>query len=452
MIKKILLASILLPMSLFAENAEAEIKSSETQTLETKSQPKGETPKLPEEKHFRTLSLNSSYLTSANSNRALGDFMVEFDDGISFIIDSIPNLLGISSTFGIKLYNGLFGILNSLKSVFITLTPYHEYGHFSRLSSLGFKTAKFEGQYESFFPFFIYRLFKQWGSFSFVMPDPEEEKTFKLKYSDQEYNHQEFLVYAGGLNNQNLWAEKLEENMYLYKTHWSDFGTYFINKISTFIYASTYKEKLDSPTPDNFDNLSDDDKAFEKIHDIRHMILNYRALGKNITSEDFRMSSIYSTAFSFSGYRYLYSFFENSRYLKPFEFFGIKLPDTSAYYTPKGISYKISSGYRVGENLVFPVAIEFVAKGDKAFESTIGFYKKLPNFGDASFKGNILISNEGEFGGKLQVEIPVADYFYIGGGVEYYNAKTLYGMRNIPHQENKKMSDTEFWIQGGLRY
>ncbi|MDP3936397.1 MAG: hypothetical protein Q8Q56_05400, partial [Alphaproteobacteria bacterium] len=119
-------------------------------------------------------------------------------------------------------------------------------------------------------------------------------------------------------------------------------------------------------------------------------------------------------------------------YVKAPEIRGFKLPNIGFYFTTKGLSYQLNTGYRFGQDLFFPVAIEYVFTGPKnILECTLGVRKQFAWMG-AYVHGEIVTNfQESGYGGKLAVGVKPCTSFYADAGVRIDHINTLEGERNI---------------------
>jgi hypothetical protein len=119
-------------------------------------------------------------------------------------------------------------------------------------------------------------------------------------------------------------------------------------------------------------------------------------------------------------------------YVKAPEIGGFRLPNLGFYFTTKGLSYQLNTGYRFGQDLFFPVAIEYVFNGPKnIIECTLGVRKQFAWMG-AYVHGDVVANfQESGYGGKLAVGIKPCQSFYSDVGVRIDHIDTLEGERNI---------------------
>ncbi len=438
--KKIFLLSVLWNMGIPCFSQEAQSVAIESKDL---SAPDPKIEKKDEKKPSvtrDTISFNSSYFPDQNSNRAINEFMIEFSQGYGNLFSAIDKESGLSLGAGTFMFDAVFGgLVNAFVQIQVAVAAY-DFGLDSRFRSLRGK-KEFEGGYSNFFSFFGSRLGKIFSDpfpeiFSIKRQLADVKITDEIVFSDddnQKYK-QAMSLMMGGVNNLTYMGDLLVEKAYLHDVHPYTFASHLYSKL-LFALGALHEHKIGSG--DHLDMIAQ----------------LYSASGKSIEKKDMSTAAFVSMLASGSLYSYMWSLHQlkenRSARMKPFEFWGIKVPDTSAYLMSQGISYKVSSGYRYDETLVFPVAFEFVAKGDKAYEATLGFYKEFPQLNHTSIKGDLIISDKGEMGGKLYVEYSPIEYAYVGVGIESYNPKTLHGERNIPEFKDRY---NELWLQVGVKY
>ena len=157
---------------------------------------------------------------------------------------------------------------------------------------------------------------------------------------------------------------------------------------------------------------------------------------------------------SASTYAYVYAWYnfvwENGKTRVPVpEWRGVRLPDVENYLLAQGLSYKIISGYRVNKNLDFPVSIEFVTRGQKGYEASLGARYCMEFLGDLAVGDYILFGQT--LAGGMPVYKPLGNRFFVEGVVENMAYKSFYGQRNIPNLKDN-LRNTSFLVRAGLTY
>jgi len=110
-----------------------------------------------------------------------------------------------------------------------------------------------------------------------------------------------------------------------------------------------------------------------------------------------------------------------------------------------GLSYKIRSGYRYGE-WRFPFDIEYVFKGEKRTEVTIGVEKQFDKL-RANYK--VIIGERLDLG--LDVNYSLNKWLMLSGGYAIYNKRNLHAERLTPSLENGSIYH-DFYLRASLTY
>ncbi|MDP3936047.1 MAG: hypothetical protein Q8Q56_03585, partial [Alphaproteobacteria bacterium] len=247
----------------------------------------------------------------------------------------------------------------------------------------------------------------------------------------------EVLIKAGGLNNQQDQSRRVENHLwYSGGDHFTTVGTYFWDKTwaglqSFFAQKEQYNDNEDTT----------------KICNV------YKKLGIDLTHEDIIRYSYLSYFLSTQTYANIYQIYKTiaegeNRVYAP-EMFNIKLPNVALYFTTKGPTYNVSSGYRYDDTWFFPVSVEFGLK-ETAWEANVGVRKKFPSFHDSFVHAEIVFNSEA-VGGSVYGGAIFNKMWNVQAGVTYHNAKTFQGERNIPSYKNGD-TDIEAWVKLGAVY
>lgn len=366
----------------------------------------------------RTFSLDSRIFGRTHSNDAVANFGIDVLN-----LATLPTRLIEPNT---KLRNAGQGVLLLVGSTVLGQAfqlAYHEFGHGTRTAAVGLRPRYGFGtlytaedieaalrappEHESFFGYFLESLFNDTG-YALVspgdplFPPPSDEELVGSGWA--------VLLTAGGLNNEMLFSERIEDEIYQNGGHIGFFTTYVNGKLA----ASQYD--LDGPTGD-----------------VGNTVLNYQVRGFDIDKS--RIDSASRTAFFLSSmsyqliYQTLRTFTGKSIRFTAWEVGGLQLPNTSFYMTRSGLSYKVRSGYRMGE-WRFPFAVEHVFEGDDRTEVTLGAEKEFEKF-TAAFETTL-----GErFECAMDVSYRQSKRVTVSGGYALYDQRNLHGERLIPSLE-----------------
>ena len=454
----------------------------------------------------RTISLDVGYLPSLNSNRAMGEFDFELRQAWGGAYDYFHKIYQPTTLLGGVFLYGLFNFA-TWGPTMGQMATYHELGHATRFRAIGIDTSFInigkaawgvyikEGESltledvlsDEYFPtvggtVLVNAVLPAAFLLSAVMPRYDRSVLFKPRNEDNYYHpaalrlfkmifserlnepydskkdkdlilFEDFimrtlqenmfapvtdvLMNAGGLNNQQDQCRRVEDNLwYSAGDHFATVGTYFWDK-----------------TWAGFQSLSCLNGGYQDGQDTSRICNAYRRMGVYLTHEEIIKYSYLSYFLSAQTYANIYQIYktltgeENKVYAA--EYGNIKLPNVGLYFTSKGPTYKVSLGYRYGENWFFPVGIEFGLK-ESIWELMIGLRKKFPNFHD-SFVHAEVVFNSAAAGGSVYGGVIWNQAWNIQAGFTYHNAKTFQGERNITSYKDGD-TDIETWLKVGIVY
>ena len=172
-----------------------------------------------------------------------------------------------------------------------------------------------------------------------------------------------------------------------------------------------------------------------------------------VTKNNLNLAAQLSFFCSASTYAYLIGwgrFLKKGRSkVKPLEIGGFRLPDVETYFCAQGVSYKIISGYRLTKHVNFPISVEFIGKGEKGSEISLGSHVHIPSADNLEISAYVLFGRALGGGGRLRIHFE--DIAFIEGVAETMHYKSYYGQRNIPTLKNSLRS-TAFLIRAGVMY
>lgn len=450
----------------------------------------------------RTLSVDTGYLPRLNSNRAIGEFDLELRQAWGGVYDCFYNKYKPTTLLGRVLWYGIVN-LSTWGPTMAQMATYHELGHSARYRSLGIDTSFVnagkavwnvyqngveniglddvlsDDYFQTLFGTVAISSFTAAGwILSAVTFRPDKERLFvpqneniyydpsklrsfgqKLKVELQKKKFDlkkdkdnidlgeemkviftpktDVLIMAGGLNNQQDQSRRIENHLwYNDGDHFTTVGTYFWDK-----------------TWAGFQSLISKDRGYEDGQDTTRICNSYGRMGIDLTHEEIVTYSYLSYFLSAQTYANIYQIYqtlttgENKVYAP--EYWNIKIPNVALYFTTKGPTYNVSSGYRHGETWFFPLSIEFGLK-ESAWEAKVGVRKKFPSWHDSFIHGEIVFNSDA-VGGSVYGGAVFNQTWNVQAGVTYHNAKTFEGERNIPSYQNGD-SDIEAWIKLGVAY
>lgn len=423
----------------------------------------------------RTLSFSSGYLTNAsnyafsNSNRALSEFYDELGMGYAAGFDALADLDWSKRNRGWLFLINLL-LPNSFLS-HIQNIGFHEFGHFSRFRAFGYdprflnkRKPGLENGFKNPFAYTVYlftritgmseatyRGKKLWQSKQTWMDTNTLSNTYnhggERAVTNYLINHPNdpdvlqfrnnlldgtLIISAAGVNNQMRFSGDLSNKIYQKNGHLTEMFPFIDGRIATMCYP-----------------VSDDDG-----NDMNAILDSYREKDFNLCKSQMNTANCVSLLGSASTYAYFYAWYnfiwDNGETHVPVpEWRGVRLPDVENYLLAQGLSYKIISGYRVNKNLDFPVSIEFVTRGEKGYEASLGGRYRLESLGDLEVGGYILFGQT--LAGGVHVYKPLGSRFFVEGVVENMAYKSFYGQRNIPTLKDN-FRNTSFLVRGGMTY
>ncbi len=451
----------------------------------------------------RKLSIDNGYIKNFNSNRAIKDFDLELSQGFGAVYDFFEKQYQPQTLFGRGLYYFLFNMATwgPARGQMATL---HEMGHNSRYRSIGIDSTFINvGKEAAIFlsgnkEFTINDVMSEnyfttilastlvtipmpfvWEA-SGILPKydrkllftPENanqfynanhmqklQKKFKValsqQYNTKTHNDQadleeisdlikktiapkaKVVISAGGPNIQQDRARNAENHLwYNGGDHLTIMNTYFWDKTWSGFQSTLSKGK----------NYSDN-------QDTTKICNAYNEMGINLTHSKIIKYAYLSYFLSTQTYANIYQIYktitagENKVYAP--EYYGVKLPNVGLYFTTKGPTYNIGSGYKFSDTLFIPLSIEF-GLSESAWEVMLGVRKKYPPYYNAFVHMEVVFNNEA-IGASIYGGAEWLNKWTAQVGLTYHNAKTLQGERNIPCYKDGD-TDIEAWLKLGITY
>ncbi|MDR0677218.1 MAG: hypothetical protein LBF57_00890 [Holosporaceae bacterium] len=243
----------------------------------------------------------------------------------------------------------------------------------------------------------------------------------------------EIIFCSGGINNEVFFAEKLADKFHKD----GEIGFAESATISGFRSALSYSTKL---------KKEDEGKSpWLMGNDVLSLEACYKEAGIKVTASDIHRAdwiSWFLSGMTYSHFIGLWKGISNNRFprVKALEFGGFRVPDTFAYLTSKGISYKMISGYKWQEDCRIIFAVERVFKGKSATELSLGINKSCgPAFWNASYE---VVATVGEgFDLVASCSFPISKDFSLNIGGGTYSTKSLLGERQAKNMKKGRSSD-----------
>jgi hypothetical protein len=383
----------------------------------------------------RTFSLDSGYQKSANSIESIASFGYEAHSLVGYGSEVIGEKYNLTKTKTSRVLWGVFnfGLLFKLDQHFGL--AFHEFGHASKDQALGLNISiKLIGEsksYDSFWSFYF-------GSF------PRNSNGISNGVLPQKFtpslNSREIALFqiqrkAAGVNNEVIYSEKIENEIYYGNADLSYFPIYIYNKISAGRYVSG-----------ETNGVSDDLVSLEQ---------SYSSEGYGINRKSFKRKGLKTIFFSGTTYSFLQAgwnyYSTGKKEVTTLEVYNIKIPDFSFYLNSRGVSRKIKSGYRF-KDWLFPISYEYVTNGRPGNDFSIGVQKKILE--ETYLLSKLLIGKGHESGNGFGYQIGIKHSiksFNLGAIFQQYDARTLEGERLIPSLE-KGYKDRQLLVGVSLKY
>jgi hypothetical protein len=415
----------------------------------------------------RRLTLSSGYVeTYFNSNEGLVHFPLSVMQGYSKLFDVVAD--NFKDHWGQRLAVALLELPVSYWLAHSLFIPFHEFGHARAMAATG-------GNYRYGTVLYGRRInnisnFWSLSALRLITPPfgvPGSGIAFtagRIRVPDADIDSSQAYVgmeatnvtmSGAGLNNQMLLAKKIATTIYERNGHITGLAHYIANKISGFMYAN-----LDQ------DNNPNNDPLVNGSSDPGSILRSYGKLGYNVTHRDLKILSLASlvsgtTAAFFRGY---YDYVRhNDPVVRPLEFFGLRVPDINGYINAQGLSFEIDTDYRITPYLTAGLAYEFIWKGQFTQNFTpkarYNLAQALPVLNEFWLNADVVIGKSGAGGSFGADYAPFKlddDSFWsrlaYSANLHVYNAKTLYGERNILSVVGGKTVATEVVAAVHMRY
>ena len=405
--------------------------------------------KQPKDYEFnRGITLDSRYLMLQTSNRAMENFAIGVRDSATILFDYVDKYIESPwhrAFYGAFYNTCLYPINESL------MNSHHEFGHATRYRSFGlnasYLNSKHEdigGNYFSMFGGLIKDFFSkkdEGNNFAAATLATDGFSNWSRRSVNDLSKHAyfNFVTAAGGLNNQSQIAKRWEDEVwYNSGSHIMSYNYfYYLDKTYSSICAKSEK-RYEEKYPDKDQSGSD----------IKSMVDAYQSLNMDITRDDIILYGALPILMSSQFWAIVIDYYDyimtGDKYTKAPELYGIRLPNTSVYYTALGITYQINSGYRLNDNWMFPISFETVVKGEKGYEISAGaryIGKDFYIHGEGLYN----LTNKA-YGGTIYSGYKIHQNIEVNAGCTYHDVNTFLGERNIPSIENLTGNIIEAWF------
>lgn len=393
----------------------------------------------------RSLTLSSAYVeTFFNSNEGLVAAPLSVMQASSKLFDVATD--NFRDHVGKRLINFVVQIPFSYWLASALLIPFHEFGHARAMHALGFKYRYGSVSYGHHFK----GLSNYWtlsGIRLITPPSPFaaqglaytatdgtssdiSSKLFNQKGGETGF---QMMMYAGGINNQMFLAKAISTTIYENNGHPTYAASYVWNKFHGFLYTAL-DEKNNERAGDRISTRGDPT-----------LIVNtYRERGIGVTYGHLKALSLLSlisgttASLLYGQIRYL-AFGDDV--VRPFEIFGVRVPELNAYVNADGLSFEVETDYRINTSLTAGLSYEFIWFGKNVHEVTprirYDLASAVPELNEMWLKASLVVGKG--IGASLRADYAPFDLdtsnfwsrFSYFVDARLFHGSTLYGERNI---------------------
>lgn len=250
---------------------------------------------------------------------------------------------------------------------------------------------------------------------------------------------------AAGYNNQSDHAREIQDKSYWEEAHYMDAAHYLRARwfLPVLGLITTFQKDARTHQPSEQDtNL----QLLEHAYKAQNIDLSTSKVALLSTLSILCSSSFYK-AFKHSNWDY---YDQGTQFYRAVEWYGIRIPDVVPYLNTTGISYHVTTGYRISPTIAVPLCFEFQFVGETKVEGSLGVMLRFPAQLNLDIQGNFLIS-QGGMGGNLKASVTPWGSICVEGGLAYHNSQTLEGNRHILSFK-KGESDYEIFAKVSLVY
>ena len=377
----------------------------------------------------RSFSFDSGYFRERNSDRAWENFGREWVDLNAYALEQ----LNAGERWGFSREGEfLLGSTLGLYTMNVYKVSHHEFGHGTRLEALGYRTKYRSGATGS-------TTRSPWQFFGRRFLDPFNDAYAVYSTSDREFtspvrrfvnsdgtltNDGKILITTGGLNNSMAFAGSLGDRLRERgAAHYGEWLPYTMARLDATFYGRGSGDLSDLET-------------------------YYGNKGVSISKTDMRAANLVGFALSASTWSYLLGAADYAEggdaWVKSYSYNGFALPDVENYLTTRGMSWKLSSGYRWDANTYFPFAAEAVLTGVGQQEVTMGVRHRNGLWDDSSVDASLRLGRGVGLG--LGFTQRISEQWSLSVGWDHFNGRNLHGERNAVSFEDGENSD-EIWAR-----
>jgi hypothetical protein len=255
----------------------------------------------------------------------------------------------------------------------------------------------------------------------------------------------EVVRLAAGYNDQSDHARELQHKSYWEEAHYMDAAHYL-------------RARWFVPVLGLITTLQKDSRTNQPSEqDTNLVLLEHAYAAQNIELSSAKIAALSTLSILLSGsfYKTLrhsnWEYYDQgTQFYRAYEWYGFRIPDVVPYLNSNGLSYHVTTGYRISPTFAIPVCFEFQFIGEKTVEGSTGVMLRFPSVLNLDVQATVLISQEG-VGGDLKASITPWGSVCVEAGFAYHNSKTLEGARHILSYKNGE-SDYEIFAKVSVVY
>ena len=305
-------------------------------------------------------------------------------------------------------------------------TTFHEWGHFTRDRALGGTTSNIHSGKE------LSHVGGDTTFFGYLMSSQKAiGQSAYVSYSDSSSyignsgggKAVESIVYGAGLNNETALAEHFDEE-------------FFFDERPT-LFTSLWQMKSRSG-PSLYRNIGGD-------IDLAVSAYNSTGVTSSLTADKLRAVNVYSllSGSNISALMAAYNYtIHGSTNYRPLMWSNFLVPNQANYFSTRGITRKIQSGYAYAQNTKFVFGLEYVELGQSFTEYNFGLNH---NWDSWQAFGKFTFSEKGYLNTEFNLSKKITQNLKLGAYLAQWDSRSLLGERN-----SLKLS-ANTTTQGGLR-
>jgi hypothetical protein len=387
-------------------------------------------PRAPEasERPKDSLTLDSAYFAGdMRDNYSYKPFILEVQRGSNRLFEEIHNQFLPDTTAGVR---GAFFVGATVFSNLLAPNSYHEWGHFSRQRAMGSVDSKLHlgvcdncdpiGGDSQFFRYWLREL-RAPGSSAYV----SYSQASALSANPLSGAATNVIYQGAGINNDVYLAEAQDEEFF-FDERPLVFGVGF--NLKSRVMTLLYQGESD-------------------LNDLNQLIDSYRTTGVDAR---LALNDIYQAHYwtllsgsNISALRAAYRYIAHGRLVyEPLMIGSFLIPNQSNYYSSRGLTRKIQSGYRFSQDTKLVFGIEYVERGEPFRELNFGAYRR---HGPWTVLGKLTVGDYRYTNLEFRVGRRITRYVELGLYGAAWDSRSLLGERNTLLLRKDKTS------QGGIR-